>query len=219
MDNYNKFFPPRIKPNWLKIITDLFRYEPNIYIREKIKNDIKTKMRDTDLSEILFDSLYYSGCGNDITPILFFEKHIHSFIYCLDITYNLPYESEFESVKNELKKLGYKKKININLDLNFLLMKNWIENDDWFLKNIHRHKANWSIWYHDNDFFSLIFFSCHPEILWKNFYSKRHIKPKIFYFQGFCDSWKGGLGKDEGGEFIVNSEFYSDGINVYRNKE
>lgn len=214
----NEFFSPRITPDWLKNIAYLYQYESDIYLREQMKSGIKEQMRKTDIRKILKESLYYSGCGNDISPLLFFEKHIHSYIFCLDLIYNLGYDSEFESVKKQLKDKGHKKRVNIDLDIDFLIKNNWINDDEWFAKNKDKHRANWSIWQHENDFFSLIFIASDSNTLWKNIYQSRQARPKVFFFQGMFDAWKGGLGKNEGGEFIVNSEIYCDGINVYKNK-
>ena len=179
-----------------------------------MKIAMKEQMRNTDISEILKESLYYSACGNDIGPILFFEKHIHSFIFCLDITYNLGYDTEFEGVKRKLKDKEFRKRVNIDLNID-LIIKN---NDDKFAKYSDKFKANWSIWEHENDFLSLLFIAYDAYSLWKNLYQIRQAHPKIFFFQGMFDAWKGGLGKNEGGKFIVNSEIYCDGICVYRNE-
>lgn len=213
----NSFFPPQIIPEWLKHIAYLYRIEPNLKLKEEMKKRIKEQMRNTDFHDILKDSLYYSGCGNDITPIKFFEKHIHSFVFCLDATCNLGYDTEFESVKAQLKNDNYKKRVNIDLDIEYFKKNNFSIDDKWLRKNADRFKANWSIWEHNNDFFSLLFIACDSFTAWKNIYQNNQIHPKVFHFQGMFDAWKGGLGKNEGDKFIVNSEIYSDGLNVFKN--
>lgn len=204
----NEFFPPRITPAWLKKIAYLYHYEPDLILREKMKNNIKEQMKNSDIKDIMKNSLYYSGCGNDISPITFFEKHIHSYIYCLDLVYNLGYDNEFESVKKRLKDKGYKKRVNINISLDFLINNGWINKDEWFIRNSGKHAANWSIWEHKGDFFSLLFIASDPYTLWKNMYDYHGAFPKVFFYQGFCDSWKGGLGGNENGDFVVNSEVF-----------
>jgi len=214
----NSYFPPLIAPIWLKKITSLYRVEPDVDLREKMKISVKNQMKNTDIRDILKDSLLYSACGNDIHPIIFFEKHIRSFVFCLDTSYNLGYNSEFLSIKKQLKQKKFKKRININLDIDSLTQNNWLsKDDDWFINNFNKFKANWSIWEHENHFFSLIFFYCDSYTLWKNLYKNNKSHPKVFFFQGIFDAWKGGLGKNEGGEFVVNSEIYCDGFYVYKN--
>lgn len=211
----NSYFPPTKTPEWLKKITSLYHYEPNAELKEQMKNSIKDQMRRTEISDILKDSLYYSGSGNDIEPIIFFEKHIHSYVFCLDTSYNLDYDSEFPSVKAQLKQNKLKKRVTIDLDIDFLIKNGWFQNeDDGFTNKL---KANWSIWENSSDFFSLLFIYCDSFTLWKNLYKSNQSYPKIFFFQGMFDAWKGGLGKNEGREFVVNSEIYCDGFSVYRN--
>lgn len=211
----NKHFPPTKSPEWLNKISSLYRYEPNAELREQMKLNLKEQMKNADIRDILKDSLYYSGCGNDVEPILFFRKHIHSFIYCLDTSYNLAYDSEFPSIKKQLKENQFKKRVNIDLDIDFVIKKGWLQFDDEKIKN--QFIANWSIWQNNSDFFSLLIVNCDSYTLWKHLYKHHNLYPKKFCFQGICDAWKGGLGKNEGGEFIVNSEIYCDGFAVYRN--
>lgn len=180
-----------------------------------MKVRIKEQMKNTRINDILKDSLYYSGCGNDTSPINFFEKHIHSFIYCLDTSFNLAYDSEFPSVKATLKNKKFKKRVNIDLEKEFLLRNGWFSNDE--VSTSVELKANWSIWENNNNFFSLIFIYCDSYTLWKNLYKSNNSYPKVFFFQGMLDAWKGGLGQNEGDEFVVNSEIYCDGFKVYRN--
>lgn len=215
----NPFFPPQIIPDWLKHIAYLYRNEPNLKLKEEMKLKIKEEMRNTDFQSILKNSLYYSGCGNDIQPIQFFEKHIHSYVFCLDTKYNLGYDTEFESVKAQLKNDNYKKRVNIDLDIEYFKEHNFAIDDEWLYNNADRFKANWSIWEHDNNFFSLLFIACDSFTAWKNIYQTNHLHPRVFFFQGMFDAWKGGIGKNEGDKFIVNSEIYSDGTNVYENKD
>ena len=211
----NPYFPPTKAPEWLKKITSLYHIEINPELRELMKTSIKEQMKKTDIRDILKDSLYYSACGNDIEPINFFEKHIHSFVFCLDPTYNLSYDSEFPSVKIQLKQKNFKKRVNIDINIEFLKQYGWFQLiEENFTDDI---KANWSIWENNKDFFSLLFINCDSYTLWKNLYKNNQSHPKVFFFQGIFDAWKGGLGKNEGGDFIVNSEIYSDGFNVYRN--
>lgn len=214
----NPYFPPRATPNWLRKIISLYRNERNDDLREQMKNSMKEQMKASDICEILTESLYYSASGNDITPISFFEKHIHSFVFCLDTTYNLGYETEFENIKTQLRSENHRKRVNINLSLDELIRNGWLSKDDWFDNNSNRFKANWSIWQHEDEFLSLLFVSCDSQTLWKNFYKKNGVCPKVFFFQGWLDGWKGGLGENEDGTFVVNSEIYCDGINVFRNK-
>jgi hypothetical protein len=213
----NAHFPSTKSPEWLNKITSLYYNEPNAELKEQMKIRIKEQMRSTSVSDILKDSLYYSGCGNDVEPINFFKKHIHSFVYCLDTSYNLSYDSEFPSVKTQLKQNNFKKRVNIDLDIEFIKLKGWFQVEDENITN--EFKANWSIWEHNNDFFSLLFIYCDSYTLWKNLYKNNQSYPKVFFFQGMFDAWKGGLGKNEGGKFIVNSEIYCDGYAVYRNTE
>lgn len=210
-----KHFQPVNSPEWLNKITSLYRKESNTELREQMKIEIKEQMRRTDLCDILKDSLYYSACGNDIQPISFFEKHIHSFVYCLDTSYNLDYDSEFPSVKTQLKENDYKKRVNIDLDINFLIKNDWLQFENKTI--IDKFRANWSIWEHENEFFSLLFIACDSYTLWNYLYKNHQSYPKVFFFQGMFDAWKGGLGKNEDGDFVVNSEIYCDGFNVYRN--
>jgi hypothetical protein len=213
----NPHFPPAKSPEWLKKITSLYHTEPNAELKEQMKIKIKGQMRRTGISDILKDSLYYSGCGNDVEPINFFEKHIHSFVFCLDTSYNLGYDSEFPSVKTQLKQNNFKKRVNIDIDIEFLKKNGWFQKEDESVTN--ELKANWSIWQHNNDFFSLLFIAYDSFSLWNQLYKNNQSHPKVFFFQGMFDAWKGGLGKNEGGEFIVNSEIYCDGNAVYRNTE
>lgn len=211
----NVHFPPTKSPDWLNKITSLYHYESNIELKEQMKVRIKEQMKNTRINDILKDSLYYSGCGNDTSPINFFEKHIHSFIYCLDTSFNLAYDSEFPSVKATLKNKKFKKRVNIDLEKEFLLRNGWFSNDE--VSTSVELKANWSIWENNNNFFSLIFIYCDSYTLWKNLYKSNNSYPKVFFFQGMLDAWKGGLGQNEGDEFVVNSEIYCDGFKVYRN--
>lgn len=214
----NPFFPPRATPNWLRKISTLYRNERNGDLGER-KSHMKVQMRCTDIRDILNESLFYSGCGNDIEPILFFERHIHSFVYCLDPRYNLGYESEFESIKTQLRAENHRKRVNIDFGLDELRRNGWLSGDEWFEQNSNKFRANWSIWENAKDFFSLFFVRCDPETLWRNLFKSNSVCPKVFFFQGWLDSWKGGLGRNEGGAFIVNSEVYCDGFDVFRNSE
>lgn len=211
----NTHFPPTDIPEWLRKITSIYRYVPIAELREKMKTKMKQQMRITDIKEILKDSLFYSACGNDIEPIIFFEQHIHSFVHCLDTSYNLNYDSEFPSVKTQLKQNNFKKRVNIDLDIDFLIKNGWFHKDDDRVADVL--KANWSIWERNNSFFSLLFIYCDSFTLWKNLYKRNQSYPKVFFFQGMFDAWKGGLGKNEGDEFVVNAEVYCDGFSVYRN--
>lgn len=211
----NSHFPPTKLPEWLKKIIALYHNEPNDELKEQMKIKIKEQMRSTAISDILKDSLYYSGCGNDVEPIYFFEKHIHSFVFCLDTTYNLDYDSEFPNVKTQLKQNNLKKRVNIDIDLEFLKKNVWFQKESEGVTI--ELKGNWSIWQHNNNFFSLLFITCDSFSLWNHLYKNNQSYPKVFFFQGMFDAWKGGLGKNEGSEFIVNSEIYCDGIEVYRN--
>lgn len=120
----NKFFPPLKAPEWLTAITNLYNYNANSDLYEIMKHEMKAQMKKTEIKSILKDSLYYSACGNDISPISFFEKHIHSFVFCLDTSFNLGYDTEFENVKSQLKSNRFKKRINIDIDIEFLSEKN-----------------------------------------------------------------------------------------------
>jgi len=216
---HNPFFLPQITPDWLKQIAYLYRFEPNLKLREEMKMRIKSQMHKTYFRDILKDSLYYSGCGNDIEPIRFFEKHLHSFVYCLDTRYNMGYDTEFVNVKEQLKNDKYKKRVNIDVGIDYFWKHNFSKDDEWLANNAEKFRANWSIWEHDNDFFSLLFIACDSYTAWKNIYQNNQMYPKVFFFQGMFDAWKGGLSINEGGKFIVNSEIYSDGLDVYRNKD
>lgn len=213
----NRFFPPTKSPDWLDEISKLYHIEPDVNLREKMKNNIKTGMRATKISDILKDSLFYSACGNDIRPISFFNKHIHSYVYALDTSYNMSYDTEFPDVKRRLKEKGYKKRLNLTLDREFLIENNWLKTED--DSKFEKLEGNWSIWEDNGTFFSLIFIYFNTYTLWKHLYQANQAHPKIFFFQAMFDGWKGGLHEKEGGEFIVNSEIYCDGMAVYRNPD
>ena len=211
----NTHFPPTNSPEWLRKITSLYHNETNAVLKEQMKINMKEQMRMTSIKDILKDSLFYSACGNDTEPITFFKKHIHSFVFCLDTSYNLAYDSEFPSIKTQLKQNNFKKRVNIDIDIEFLKKNGWFKEEDESVTN--ELKANWSIWEYNKDFFSLLFIAYDSFSLWKQLYKNNESYPKVFFFQGMFDAWKGGLGKNEGGEFVVNSEFFCDGNTVYRN--
>lgn len=213
----NEFFPQRNAPLWINKISQIL--ESNELNIDEIKTKMKFQMGQTSILDILNESLFYSACGNDIHPIDFFNKHIYSFVYSLDTIFNLGYESEFPSIKVQLKNENYRKRCNIDLLYDDLINFNWTKSDSWLTDNKHSLKANWSIWEKDKLYFSLIFIYCKSETLWRNIYKNNSCEPYIFVFQGMFDGWKGGLGPDEGDDFVVNPQIYSDGINVYKNNK
>ncbi|MBK7095350.1 MAG: hypothetical protein IPH57_10010 [Saprospiraceae bacterium] len=139
---------------------------------------ILREMLYVDIRDILKDSCYYYCSGSDISPIVAFKNSIHSYIYCDIGLYSISYYDMLAKLKTNLNEEGFNEIQSITIDRDYLNSNERIYRIPPPRYCPHIFKADWSLWSHGEQQYSIIFIFWDDSYIWELLYSKNNIRPK-----------------------------------------